>query len=435
MSTARTRPRVAVLGGGWSGLAAAVTLAQAGVAVTVFEAACILGGRARRVEVNGVALDNGLHILIGAYREALRLIALVSDSPDQALLRLPLDLHILDTFRLHAPPLPAPLHLVMALLWSEGLSLAQRLRAARFMAQLRTGRFLLERDITVAALLTQYRQGATVRRHLWESVCTSALNTPASIASAQVFLNVLRDSLNGPRDNCDILVPRIDLSALFPEAAARYVRARGGSVLEATPVSSVGLEDDGFHVHSADGEDCFSHVVCAISPWRVPAVLATIFGAAKVLEQIDRLTYEPIYSVYLQYPRSVALPQPMFGLDGGLVQWVFDREVFCGQRGLIGTVMSASGEHEALTQDSLAEKVAHELRAKFPDLPAPSWTQVIAEKRATFACVVGGERPTQRTPVPGLYLAGDYTASDYPATLESAVISGVSCANMILQSG
>jgi predicted NAD/FAD-dependent oxidoreductase len=213
------------------------------------------------------------------------------------------------------------------------------------------------------------------------------------------------------------------------------VRARGGRVLKATPVSSVGLEDDGFHVRYDAGEDCFSHVVCAVSPWQVSSVLAPIFGAAPVLQQIDRLTYEPIYSVYLQYPRSVALPQPMFALDGGLVQWVFDREVLGGQRGLVGTVMSASGGHLALTQEALAEKVAHELRAKFPDLPAPSWTQVLAEKRATFACVVGAERPTQRTPVPNLYLAGDYTASDYPATLESAVISGVSCAKMVLQSG
>jgi predicted NAD/FAD-binding protein len=112
-------------------MAAAVELAGRGVPVTVFEAARTLGGRARRVEVNGVALDNGLHILIGAYREALRLIAQVSGRRETGLLRQPLDLHVLGRFRLHASPLPAPFHLATALLWAQGLGLGERLRAAR----------------------------------------------------------------------------------------------------------------------------------------------------------------------------------------------------------------------------------------------------------------------------------------------------------------
>lgn len=168
-------------------MAAAVELADQGIPVVVFEAARTLGGRARRVEVNGVALDNGLHILIGAYHEALRLIAKVSGAPEAGLLRQPLDLHVLGQFRLRASPLPAPLHLATALLWAQGLSLAERLRAARFMTQLRAADFRLDQDTTVTELLARFRQGPGARRYLWDSLCTSAMNTPPSAPPLRSF--------------------------------------------------------------------------------------------------------------------------------------------------------------------------------------------------------------------------------------------------------
>jgi uncharacterized protein with NAD-binding domain and iron-sulfur cluster len=124
----------------------------------------------------------------------------------------------------------------------------------------------------------------------------------------------------------------------------------------------------------------------------------------------------------------------MFGLDAEIAQWVFDREALCGQRGLVGVVISASGRHQDLDQETLVARVHSELRAHFPRLVDPLWSRVIAEKRATFSCVVGVQRPSQRTALPNVYLAGDYTASAYPATLESAARSGVACARMILES-
>src|SRR5262249_8523571 len=153
-------------------------LADAGVDVTVFEAARTLGGRARRVELDGVALDNGLHILIGAYRETLRLIEKVRQGSHGGLLRVPLDLHVLGRFHLRAVALPAPLPLAAGLLFARGLPPAQRLRAALFMVQLRAMGFRLAGDITVDALLSRFKQGPEARRYLWEPLCVSALNTP-----------------------------------------------------------------------------------------------------------------------------------------------------------------------------------------------------------------------------------------------------------------
>src|SRR5689334_8225045 len=135
-------------------MAAAVTLADAGVRVTVYEAGSELGGRARRVIVNGTTLDNGQHILLGAYTETLRL---VRPSPENAFTVLPLDWRIHQRFRLKAAPLPAPLHLAAGLLGAQGVPLTERLAALRFMAQMRKARFRLSGDVSVAALLASHR--------------------------------------------------------------------------------------------------------------------------------------------------------------------------------------------------------------------------------------------------------------------------------------
>jgi squalene-associated FAD-dependent desaturase len=428
--TSDVNPCVAVLGGGWAGMAAAVTLADAGVPATVYEAARILGGRARRVDYNGVALDNGLHVVLGAYRQTLRMIERVGAA--DGLLREPLDLHIAGKFRLRTPPLPAPLHLAVALLWSEGLTLAERLRAARFIQQLRAADFRLKEDSSVAALLARGRQPPAARRYLWEPLCVSALNTAPDEASAQVFLNVLRDGLNGTREDSEMLFPRRDWSALFPEPAAQVVRSAGGNVVLGCAVEAVRASGDGFTVRSAAGEQAFDCVICALPPYRVAEALGALAGMQSALAQIALLRHEPIYSLFLQYDDGVRLPQSMLGLDGGLTQWVFDRGRLSGQPGLIGVVISARGAHQEIDQDQLSAAVQSELALQWPALSKPRWSKIIAEKRATFACTAGVSRPAQRTPVPGLYLAGDYTASPYPATLEAAVRSGIDCARMAI---
>src|SRR5258708_26541104 len=209
-------------------MAAAAELACHDVPVTVFEAGRVPGGRARRVESDGKRLDNGLHILLGAYRETLRLIELVKDPGESlGLLRLPLELILHPAFHLRAARLPAPLHLLSALLCARGLALHDRFAAARFMAWARLNGFRLESDTSGADLLASQRQPDAVSRFLCNPLCVSALNTPPPQASAQVFMTVLRDSLSGRRAGTDLLLPTLDFSALFPEPPAPYVAARG----------------------------------------------------------------------------------------------------------------------------------------------------------------------------------------------------------------
>ena len=423
---------VAVIGGGYAGMAAAVTLAEKRVPVTVFEAAKTLGGRARRVEHRDLALDNGLHILVGAYGETLRLMRMVGADPARLLLRLPLTWRVHRHFSLAAPRLPAPLHLLAGLMGAVGAPLPERLSAARFIWRMRRRGYVLTRDTTVSSLLADHSQGPALTRLLWRPLCVSALNTPPEAASAQVFLNVLRDSLDAAPDASDLLLPRADLSRLFPEPAADYVRAHGGAVLTGSRVTEIEQAGEGFEVRGAGAQSAFSHVVCALPPYHAGAFLIGISALGEVAERVERLAYQPIYSVYLGYPGEVRLPAPMLGFESALLQWAFDRGTLAGQRGVIGAVISAEGPHQDLTQDELGRLVHQELQQQLGQLPDPLWCRVIAEKRATFSCLPGLKRPESRTPLRNFFLAGDYVASDYPATIESAVRSGIDCARMIL---
>lgn len=443
-------------------MAAAATLASHNIHVTVFESAKQLGGRARGVpyfnqhphadnEVappfqlppdgrksnrpllgNNVMLDNGQHILLGCYRHTLRMIELVGGNIGQDFQRLPLQLTLHQRFELKAPHLPAPLHLLVAFLRAKGLSYAARLRAARFMLAMRRSKFKLAQDVSASDLLHSHRQDEELIRLLWEPICISALNTPVHKASAQVLLNVLRDSLNGSRADSDMLLPRIDFSALFPDRAAAYISNHGGKVLLSCGVESIQQQGDGLELLTAEGPQYFDHVICAAPPGTTSRLLSKLPVLSAIAQQIDAIPYQPIYTVYLQYPVSVHLPQPMLGLDRSVSQWLFDRGQIAAQHGLIAVVISAEGIHQNLSHEQLAQKVTDELSAQLGIAETPLWHQIIAEKRATFSCEANLSRPSHLTPVANLLLAGDFTAGDYPATLEGAVMSGIRCANTIL---
>jgi hypothetical protein len=161
-------------------------------------------------------------------------------------------------------------------------------------------------------------------------------------------------------------------------------------------------------------------------------LLRPVPGLESAVARIEALEHQPIYTVYLRYPARVMLPHPMIGLHRRFSQWLFDKGRIAAQHGLLAAVISAEGIHQELSHGELALRVIAELREEFGIAEQPEWFKVIAEKRATFCCLPGLQRPSQQTALPRLLLAGDYTAGDYPATLEGAVLSGLRCAGLVV---
>lgn len=425
---------IAIIGGGVAGLSAAVTLANANTNVTVFETNGQLGGRAKGIQYKGLTLDNGQHILLGAYRETLRLLALTQAPLHQTIQRLPLTLTVFDVanqsrFELNAPAyLPAPLHILAALLSAGGITLNDKWHALRMMAWMKWHAFKLPQDEALAAFLARQQQTKALTQLLWEPLCLAALNTPLQQASAQVFLNVLRDSFNQQTHDADVLLAKTDLTTLISNPWADYITKKGNQIVIGTNVKTIRQSADGYILNTQDEEILFSHIIVATGPHQINHLAKTLPLLGQAAQQF---TYQPITTVYLQYGKNIRLSQPMLGMVNSTSQWVFDRGQVCGQDGLMAVVISAHTDL-GMNQTDLAETIHSELTQVIPQLEKPIWHKVVTEKRATFSCDANLARPNHQTAYPNLYLAGDYTTGDYPATIEGAVRSGIAAANLIL---
>jgi squalene-associated FAD-dependent desaturase len=423
--------RIAVIGAGWAGAAAAVQACADGHEVTLMEAARVLGGRARGLPSAGpdgaaLMLDNGQHILIGAYTETLRLMRQVGVDPDAALLRLPLALRFPDGGGLQLPArLPAPLDAVAGILAARGWSWRDRRALLRAAVGWRLRGFVCAPALSVAALCRPLTP--RVMDELIEPLCVSALNTPASRSSAQVFLRVMRDALFGLPGGSNLLLPRADLGALFPQAAARWLAGRGARVETGRRVQALAPAGGGWRV---DGE-AFERVILACPPWEAARLVrgcappaAWQDGAHAWLLQADALAFEAIATVYA-HADGARLARPMLALRGSArqpAQFVFDRGQLGGPAGLLAFVVSVSqGGREELEQQVLAQGRA---QLGLRDLRA---VRTVVEKRATFACTPGLVRPGPQV-APQLLACGDYVEGPYPATLEGAVRSGTAAA-------
>ena len=429
---------VVVVGGGWAGLAAAVTLCTRNIPVLLLESARQLGGRARSVRIGTQVYDNGQHVMIGAYQSLLTLMQQVGVDVEDAFARLPLTLQLYRgeklSLRLRAPRLPAPLHLLAALLGARGLSTQEQLKALRFSWRLLRLDFRPADDISVQALLHNQAQTPGLIRKLWEPLCIAMLNAPTSLASARLFATALQIAFGGLHRHSDLLVPRRELSALLPTPCTEFLEQHGAHVELGQRVTDLTLDEGGIQaVHVGDRVIPCRQLILATPHCISRRLLSRHQTLHTLAERLSGLGHEPVTTVYLQYPPTTRLPFPLIGLENSMAQWVFDRRL-CDQPGLIAVVISARGEHQRLSAEQLVDCVAAELARSFPHWPRPQHSQVLREKRATFCASAGIDaiRPPNHTAVTGLWLAGDYTATDLPATLESAVRSGQSAAHAVI---
>ena len=426
--------KIAIVGAGWAGMAAAVEATQAGHKVLVFEASRALGGRARALNgalPNGtpVTLDNGQHILIGAYTETLRLMRMVGVDPKKTFLQRPMTLLFPDGRGLQFPAWPTPLDAIAGIVSARGWTLTDKALLLRVATGWQLRGFNCDPTLSVAALC----QGLSPRvmAELIEPLCVSALNTPAQRASAQVFLRVLKDALFGVQGGSRLLLPKVDLSELFPGAAARWLNARGGEIRLGSRVESILLAGAQWQVQG----ELFDTVIIATSSSESVRSLMQLAQAAtnSIAKQINdwcnvtaALHFEAIATVYA-WGAGATLVHPMLSLRSDAdhpAQFVFDRGQLSGPPGLLAFVVSASNADQQTLQTQVLHQAQAQLGLRLQAI------QTVVEKRATFACTPALQRPSQCIS-PGLLACGDYVDGPYPATLEGAVRSGIAAVKQL----
>ncbi len=411
---------MAIVGGGWAGLAAAVRATQAGYQVTLLEMAGHLGGRARGLRVGTHDLDNGQHILIGAYTRTLDLMRSVGVDVEQVLHRQPLTLLYPDGRGLALRGGHPVLAFVRAVAGCKGWGWRDRSALLTAAGHWAAAGFRCAPGTTVAQLCAGLTPA--VRELLIDPLCVAALNTPAQDASAQVLLTVLKDALFSGKGSADLLLPRRPLDALLPHPAHAWLQARGAKLSFNRRVNKLQTADGAWQV---DGER-FERVVLACSAAEA-ARLAQPHAPAWAA-RAQALGYEPIITVYLQCP-GARLPAPMMALAEGAqapAQFAFDHGALGASPGIFAFVVSGARFWADAGLDVTGRAVRQQAMSAFA---AATWPtppvvlKVLVEKRATFRCTPGLDRPPAQV-APGLLAAGDYLEGPYPATLEGAVRAG-----------
>jgi len=449
-----TKP-ILVIGGGWAGLAAAVELSARGLPVTLLESAKQVGGRARRspfkpnvdiacqssspADHHHITVDSGQHILIGANRSTLSLLKTIGLSERKIFKRHVLYMHMVEKnkkpLRLKVGKLPAPLHLLTGLLSATGLDRKDKIAALRFSRELFRNHYQLQHDISCAELFAQNQQSERLISAMWEPLCRVTLNTQINEASAQLFLHTLRESFAVNRGDSDYLFPRHDLGSVFPEPAIDFIERQGGHVRLATKVDKIHFQDQQLVGVSVDNERIDTrHVIIATGYHSANQLLQEHQVLAPLCDNLSQLHSNPICSVYLQYPQPVTMGREITGFINAQVQWLIDRSL-CGNKDIMAAVISADGPHMEWDNETLARQVIRELQQFFPKWPAPIDCMILRDEQATIKSSVAdnANRPDNKTAVKGLFLAGDYTDTGLPGSLEGAIRSGLRSVELLIQ--
>ncbi|MGH2569280.1 MAG: hydroxysqualene dehydroxylase HpnE [Bacteroidota bacterium] len=457
-------PDVIVIGGGLSGLSAAVDLVSRGSRVLLLEQRPFLGGRTYSFvdETTGDVVDNGQHLLMGCYRETRRFLKVIG-SDDLATLQPNLQIDFLypDKGRaaLSCPPLPAPFHVLAGLLNLRTLPLRDRLKLLRVGMELLFRSSAHEerlRKITVDEWLTQLGQTDLNKKYLWDIIAIGTLNDNPTTVSALLFYRVLRAAFVGAREDSCLLVPRVGLSELLVNPAVRFIRSHGGEVRVGVEVEEILIRERRVSgIRAGDGSVVqASAYISAVPYYALPELVTklrgsstpehqnssgvpapTTSGTGQLPQNFDYLkAFEssPIITIHLWLDRPV-IEQEFAAILDARVQWIFNRSDILGRRSSAGRqylslVISGAAEYVAMEKEQLVAIAIEDLRRVLPGAESASVVHslVIKEKRATFSPTPEVEplRPSTDTAFENLFLAGDWTDTGLPATIEGAVRSG-----------
>jgi squalene-associated FAD-dependent desaturase len=438
---------VLIIGGGFAGLAAGVALAEAGKRVCLFEQKPHLGGRARsfRDPTTGSVVDNGQHLFMGCYHSTIQFLKTLG-TLDRLRFQPRLAVPFLDRdgrlTRLDCPNWPSPWHLLLGVLRSGSFSFKQKLEVLRLGNDLRTAgqNSVPWAGETVAAWLGRRGQSEGLQRNFWDLLCIAMLNEDPRIASAQLFERVLRLALFSSPVDSRLGIACVGLSDCYTAAATAYLESHGGSVQTGRGVKQLLISEGACRgVELGTGEKIEGVPVISAIPWQqfaevLPGDLIRnepFFAAALALRPA------PIISINLWFDAPIT-DLEFVGLRGTTIQWLFDKSRILGANDhCISLVLSGAHEHVSRSKEELLAISLRELSEMLPAVRKARLLHslVIKERFATFSPSPETEplRPPARTPIRRLFLAGDWTATGLPATIEGAVQSGYTAARELLQ--
>jgi squalene-associated FAD-dependent desaturase len=441
---------VLIIGGGLSGLSAGVALTEAGCRVRLLEQKPYLGGRARsfRDAATGSVVDNGQHLFMGCYHSTLKFLDAIGTS-HSVTFDPQLHVRFLDSDRrlteLRCPAFPAPWHLLTGVYLSNSFTFGEKMDVLRMGRALRDAKSTADsadtlEHLTVEQWLSGLGQRESLRRNFWDLLCIAAMNEDPQITSALLFRRVLRLALFSSPLDSRLGIPRVGLSDCYTDAAARVITGRGGSVELRRDVRALLISNGECRGATlADGKTIDAQATLCAVPWHVlPGLLPDDTATQPFFSRIRSLHPAPIISLYFWFDRAVT-DLEFVGLRGTTIQWLFNRgKIFGSGENYISLVLSGAHDHVARSKEDLLDTALRELRSLLPDMHDArlEHSLVIKERFATFSPCVGVDalRPAAVTPVRGLYLAGDWTDTSLPATIEGAVQSGYTAAEAILQS-
>ncbi|MBT6539468.1 MAG: NAD(P)-binding protein [Francisellaceae bacterium] len=429
---------VTIIGAGFSGLAASVQLSLSGKKIVLLEASPTPGGRARSIPWGQHTVDNGQHLLIGAYRNVLDHLHSIDVDYNDLFKREHLNLNISNNNKhlrlcIKNSIFPIIINNLFSLASATGLSVIEKFQLLRFFGIQHLHDFRIGTDRQLHSYLKTLGQSDTLITKFWEPIALAALTTPINKASAQVFLHVLKESFANTKGYSDFLFAKTDLGNIFAYPTINWLKSNGHHVFLHHRVTSICPNSTTIKCKNSL-EIKSKQIIIATSSHSIKAFAKDLPLMDIVFDNIAQIQYEPITTVYLRFCNPVTLSQTMIGMVGSdiLGQWYFDRSIQ-GDPTIIGIVLSGTGPYNSLSQEDLIARVNSEVTNFIPENKLID-TKVIKEKFAAFSATPKTQklRPSFTTEYPNIFLCGDYIKNDFPSTLEGAVMNGKAVANAII---
>ena len=441
-------PRVVVLGGGISGISAALRLLEEGFPVTLVEARNFLGGRAFSYPGGwkGEEVDNGQHVIVGCCRTFLDFIRRLGVEERwhlQPRLNLPVTARSGKTGVLKTAFLPAPLHLLPSFLAYPHLGLADKVRVLKTLIKAKmTDRSRAElEEITFLDWLKRENQSPKAAQNFWDLLVKPTLNDGIDEVSAAMGLMIVQDGMLGGFHDANLGYPRCGLSPAIGEPAQARLTALGCRIMFGSPVKTLEGDTEGIsQARLVSGETLSGGIfVSALPPEALRRILPPSLASRAFFADLAGIETSPIFNIHLWYDRPV-MEEDFCAVVDSPLQWVFNQTRNHGANTVgdayhICVSVSAAWEYIEQPREQLAETFAGEMAQVFPAAGEAELlqTRVVKQRNATFRCRPGVNRlrPGPVTPVPNLFLAGEWTATGWPSTMEGAVRSGYAAARAI----